>query len=353
MRRILNENEGCMKNPKFSIFMCIHMLFIVLIAACSAPSAVAQPAAATNAPVAQAATPTIEKPTDQPAPTAEPLPTAAPTLPDPTAEPTVLAIGSSRVSAKDEMVQMYVPGGEFLMGTNDLDAKLTVEGGRAFPEIPQFKYTLDSYWIDKYEVSNAQFSKCVAAGDCKPPNYTRSYTREVYYGNPEFSNYPVLYIDWFTARKYCEWAGRRLPTEAEWEKAARGTDGRRYPWGNDLPTNDKANFCDVNCPKTHANPTYDDGYPETAPVDAFPDGASPYGALNMAGNVWEWTSTLVRPYPYDPNDGRENMDEISDEHVWRGGPWSNGVWWIRSSIRYRSVPTYWYGNLGFRCMSPE
>ncbi|NPV87331.1 MAG: SUMF1/EgtB/PvdO family nonheme iron enzyme [Anaerolineae bacterium] len=332
--------------------LCLLTLPVIVLAACSSPSAVAQPPAAPAAEEAPPVSPTAAEPT-QPPP-AEPTqpPTAEPS-PTPTAEPTEPPPGATRTSPKDGMVQVYVPAGEFIMGSNDPDAKQTEEGGRAYPEIPQFTYSLPGFWIDKYEVSNAQFAKCVADGVCDPPNYTRSYTREWYYGNPEFDNYPVLYVTWFTARKYCEWAGRRLPTEAEWEKAARGTDGRRYPWGNEPPTGELVNFCDINCPKTHANPNYDDGYPETAPVDAFPKGASPYGALNMSGNVWEWTSTLVRPYPYDPNDGRENMDEMSDEHIWRGGPWSNGIWWIRASIRYRSVPVYWYGNLGFRCASSE
>jgi serine/threonine-protein kinase len=252
----------------------------------------------------------------------------------------------------DQMEQVFVDAGEFTMGTDDTDAKLTVEGGRAYPEIPMHTVYLDGYWIDKFEVTNGQYALCVDAGICKRPNYTRSYTREKYFNNPDFKNYPVLYVDWFMSRQYCEWGGRRLPTEAEWEKAARGTDKRRYPWGNEPVSGERANFCDINCPKNHANPNYDDGFPETAPVGSFPLGVSPYGAMDMAGNVWEWTSTMQRPYPYNATDGREEFDK-SNERIWRGGPWSNGVWWIRSTIRYRSVPSYWYGNLGFRCASTQ
>jgi len=257
----------------------------------------------------------------------------------------------TRVSPKDGMEEVFVPAGEFIMGTNDTDAKITIEGGRAFPEIPSFKYTLDSYWIDKYEVTNGQWAKCVADGACQEPNLMRSTTRSAYYPLPEFANYPVLYVSWFMAKGYCEWAGRRLPTEAEWEKAARGTDGRRYPWGNEAVDDTRANFCDINCPKPHANPLFNDGYTDTAPVGSFPAGVSPYGAMDMIGNVWEWTSTIPEWYPYDETDGREA--EVGFERVWRGGTWTNGVWWQRASIRYRSVPTYWYGNLGFRCASTD
>jgi len=250
------------------------------------------------------------------------------------------------------MEQVYVPAGEFIMGSDDKEAKRTIEGGRAYPEIPVNIVYLDGYWIDKYEVTNRQYALCVDAGVCEPPFATYSFTRPTYYGDPEYDNYPVIWVDWFRARTYCEWAGRRLPTEAEWEKAARGTDGRKYPWGNDPLTGERANFCDIDCPRTFANPIFDDGFPETAPVGSFPAGASPYGAMDMSGNVWEWTASLIRDYPYDATDGREDM-ESGGERVWRGGPWSNGVWWMRSAVRYRSVPTYMHYSLGFRCASSE
>lgn len=279
------------------------------------------------------------------------LPTATATV-VPTLVETEPTIGSTRISEVDQMVQVYVPSGEFLMGAADKEAKISLEGGRAYPEIPQHTVYLDGYWIDKYEVSNGKYALCVDAGVCQPPFLSSSYTYAEYFGNPNYSNYPVIWVSWYQARGYCEWAGRRLPTEAEWEKAARGTDERRYPWGNDPLSAERANFCDIDCPLSHANPAYNDGYPDTAPVGSFLAGVSPYGALDMAGNVWEWTSTLVQPYPYDAADGREDLDSTG-ERVWRGGPWSNGVWWMRSAIRYRSVPFYWYYNLGFRCASSE
>jgi formylglycine-generating enzyme required for sulfatase activity len=206
--------------------------------------------------------------------------------------------------------------------------------------------------IDKFEVTTGQYGRCVDAGVCQIPWSIGSDTRPKYFGLPEYSNYPVIWINWNMAKAYCEWADRRLPTEAEWEKAARGTDGRKYPWGNGPISGNLANFCDVNCLRTIANPVYNDGYADTAPVGSYPLGASPYGALDMSGNVWEWTGTLIKPYPYDPNDGREDPDALG-ERVWRGGPYSNGYWWMRSSVRYRSVTSYWWMNLGFRCASSE
>ncbi len=288
--------------------------------------------------------PTIARPDTQ---TGSQTPTPAATAPMLTATPS--AATATRISEKDHADEIFIPAGEFIMGSTDTDAKQSMAGGVAFPEVPAQTVYLDGYWIDKYEVTNARYALCVADGGCKAPWHNLSYTGGItYYGNPAYDNYPVIYIDWFMADAYCKWAGRRLPTESEWEKAARGTDGRRYPWGNDPITNDKANFCDINCPKAHNNINYDDGYPEIAPVGSYPAGASPYGVMDMAGNVWEWTSTYPKVYPLDSDN-----PELTYERIWRGGPWSNGSWWIRSSIRYRSVPKYWYNNLGFRCAATD
>ncbi len=294
---------------------------------------------------------TMPPPATETAAPTQPAPALSPT-PEPSPTPEVPAPGATRVSEVDQMVQVYVPAGEFLMGSDDIDARRTLENGRAYTEIPVHTVYLDGFWIDKYEVTNGQYARCVEAGVCRAPWSPGSYTRAHYYDRPEYADYPVIWVNWWMAKTYCEWAGRRLPTEAEWEKAARGTDQRRYPWGNDPLTGERANFCDVNCPLPHANPAFDDGFADTAPVGSFPLGASPYGALDMAGNVWEWTSTIVRDYPYDATDGREDP-EAQRERVWRGGPWSNGVWWMRSAIRYRSVMFYWYYNLGFRCAASE
>jgi serine/threonine-protein kinase len=290
--------------------------------------------------------------TNTPKPTSSPLvPTVTVTI-VPTLVNTEPTSGATRTIEIDQMVQVYVPAGEFIMGSDAAEAKITIEGGRAYPEIPVNNVNLDGYWMDKYEISNGQYALCVEGGVCDPPYLSSSETRYHYYDDPVFSNYPVIWVNWYMAKTYCEWAGRRLPTEAEWEKAARGTDGHEYPWGNEPLSGERANFCDINCRRTIANPNFNDGYADTAPVGSYPAGASPYGAMDMSGNVWEWLGTLIMPYPYDPNDGRENLD-INGERSWRGGPWSNGTWWMRSSVRYRSIPSYWQVNLGFRCASSK
>ena len=135
-----------------------------------------------------------------------------------------------------------IPAGEFLMGSSDSEAD-------ALPnEKPQHMVFLDDYCIDQTEVTNAQYAKCVAAGKCQPPSNTKSDTHTSYYGNERFDKYPVIYVSWEDATTYCAWAGVRLPTEAEWEKAARGSDGSLYPWGNQVVAGNLVNFCDKNCP---------------------------------------------------------------------------------------------------------
>jgi formylglycine-generating enzyme required for sulfatase activity len=343
---------GCHRSPIPKWSLCMGMA--LLLAACSSPAATKPPVPSstlpdsTSASTATAFAPvqTIPENTPLPASTLQPTPTATEQL----------AAGSTRTSEIDHMVQVYVPAGDFTMGSNGPDAKKSLAGGRAYPEVPVNTVYLDGYWIDKFEVTNGQYALCVDAGDCQAPHlftsgYGSSY-RPKYYGNPEYSNYPVIWVNWSMALAYCQWAGRKLPSEAEWEKAARGTDARTYPWGNDPLDSTRANFCDIHCPLPQANGGFNDGYPNTAPAGSFPAGASPYGVMDMAGNVWEWTSTLVRPYPYTAADGREDPKEspnVDGERVWRGGSWTNGYWWMRASLRYRSKSWYWNYNLGFRC----
>jgi serine/threonine-protein kinase len=169
------------------------------------------------------------------------------------------------------MKLLYIPAGDFLIGSSDVDALAQPD------EKPQHTVYLNAFWIDQTVVSNAMYTKCVQSEGCKP------HTDEApiigmfpYYGNPKFDNFPMIDVSWYEAAAYCKWAGRRLPSEAEWEKAARGTDGRIYPWSNKAPNDSLANF---NHPL---------GAPEA--VDSNPKGASPYGALDMAGNVWQWVN---------------------------------------------------------------
>ena len=226
---------------------------------------------------------------------------------------------------QDGMQGLYVPEGEFKMGPEDGDSTI----------LPDTIY-LDAFWIDQTEVTNAMYEKCVEAGVCSPPSADDSYTRDSYFGDSQYADYPVIYVNWYQAQEYCNWAGRRLPTEAEWEKAARGTDARKYPWGEQPPT------CDL----AHYTPCLND----SAIVSSHLAGASPYGALDMAGNVWEWVSSLKWGYAYDANDGREDPD-ASGSRVKRGGSWSylgvgNDFY---TTIRSGSFPESSYHNLGFRC----
>jgi formylglycine-generating enzyme required for sulfatase activity len=229
-----------------------------------------------------------------------------------------LGVGSIMISETDGMVLLYVPAGEFTMGSNNGNDD----------EKPVHTVYLDSFWIDETEVTNAMYSKCEHDGKCGQPSDTSSYD------NSNYANHPVLNISWNHAKAYCEWADRRLPTEAEWEKAARGTDQRAYPWGNDAPNNNLLN--------------YYNNMQGTTEVGKYPNGASPYGALDMAGNVWEWVSSLFKPYPYSAADGREDLS-ASGSRALRGGSWSlNGIN-VRSANRDGNSPLYTEHLIGFRC----
>ncbi len=251
-------------------------------------------------------------------------PTQTPTIvPTPTFVPT-------QVSKIDGMAQVYVSAGSFIMGSDS--------GPRE--ERPAHSVTLDAFWIDKTEVTNAMYALCVKAGKCPQPLSVKSYMRDNYYGNAQYNNYPVIYVSWNDANKYCDWAERRLPTEAEWEKAARGTDGRTYPWGNAAPDLNKLNY-------TH-NIGNTNNVGDTTEVGKYPNGASPYGALDLAGNVWEWVSSEYKSYPYNANDGRENITE-NDFHTRRGGAWLDDWGAVRASVRLRNSPTLIDFYVGFRC----
>ncbi|MDO9302903.1 MAG: formylglycine-generating enzyme family protein, partial [Anaerolineales bacterium] len=236
-----------------------------------------------------------------------------------------LGIGSIMNSEKDGMTILYVPAGEFTMGIKD---------GGPDKEMPVHTVYLDAFWIDQTEVTNKQYAACVSDGGCTPPYDTSSHSRASYYGNSEFDDFPVIYVIWRQANAYCSWAGRELPTEAQWEKAARGTDERAYPWGNDAPNDTLLNY----------NRKVDD----TTKVGSYETGKSFYGAYDMAGNVWEWVTSLYKPYPYDASDGRENMNS-SNTRVVRGGSWVNDYLYVRSAIRYRGYPVSASGIDGFRC----
>lgn len=215
-------------------------------------------------------------------PAVPPTPTIVPTTPPPTAIPTntmetvVPTVSQApmetslkqRVSPMDGMPQVYVPAGTFRMGGMDVR--------RAPNETPEHDVTLDAFWMDQLEVTNAMYTLCVNTGGCMPPQSFKSQRRASYFDNPEFRDYPVIYVTWAQAKTYCEWAGRRLPTEAEWERAGRGGDFRTFPWGEAKADGLLANF----------NMLVGD----TSRVGTYPAGASPFGVLDMAGNVAEWVN---------------------------------------------------------------
>ncbi|MGC1377084.1 MAG: SUMF1/EgtB/PvdO family nonheme iron enzyme [Anaerolineales bacterium] len=220
---------------------------------------------------------------------------------------------------------VFIPAGTFGMGSNN---------GRE-DERPQHQVSLGAFYMDKYETTNALYTTCVDAGGCSAPSENRSYSRPRYYGHSQFDNYPVIYVNWSQARTYCKWRGARLPTEAEWEYAARGADGRVYPWGGSI---------DI----SHANYAGSD----TAAVGSYSAGISPFGIYDMAGNVSEWVAdwygenyyaTLAENAfnPLGPSGGQYR--------VLRGGAWTSGNDSARSAYRSESEPGRSYDYLGFRC----
>jgi len=280
--------------------------------------------------------------TEAPTNTPTSLPTATPTL-TPTPSPTPITIVTQLV-AKDNMVQVYVPAGEFKMGSTRSEDPQALD-----EELPQHIVSLDAYWIDQTEVTNAQYALCVAAAACTKPKDTSSLSRASYYNNTQYASFPVIYVTWDQAAAYCKWGGRRLPTEAEWEKAARGPDGRFYPWGNTFDGS-RANYCDINCVNAWKDSHYDDGYTDTSPVGDYPDGASPYGALDMAGNVYEWVADWFGPYSRIQQ-SNPTGPVIGLEHIIRGGSWGDDQVHIRSAVRSHvaALPAYQSNFIGFRC----
>lgn len=265
--------------------------------------------------------------------------TSAPTIPTqelPTATEAPVATEALPAAPPSEILDdqgvpmVLVPAGDFTMGNNK---------GKP-DELPVHTVYLDDFYIDKFEVTNKLYKVCVDAAVCEPPRQLYFFSEspnKLYFGNTQYDNYPVIYVDWNMAKNYCEWRSARLPTEAEWEKAARGTTNNIYAWGKDLACQ-KANY--QHCVN------------RTSEVGAYPEGVSPYGIYDMTGNVWEWVadwyannyySISSRNNPHGPSTGQSR--------VLRGGAWPRFD--VTTYHRLNFAPTYYTFDIGFRCTRSE
>lgn len=322
-------------------------------------------------------TATVNAYTDTPTPTptytstSTPTPTATNTpTPVPTRTPMELAQAGassnaqwtplSRVFEDDEIgaTMMLVPAGTFTMGSSEseidyalqlcIDAASAEDCQRDFftNETPTSVQTMTEFWIDRTEVTRGDYAQCVAAGEC-------SETADNEYSTDD--NQPINRVTWAQAGEYCAYRGARLPTEAEWEYAARGPDGLIFPWGNETDGTE-SNHCDGNCGEQSwaesfrfVNEEHDDGFAVTAPVGSYPQSASWVGALDLAGNLWEWTSTVYEPYHYDPNDGREDLVRTDVRRILRGGSFDGTSVALRAANRVWYFPGFEDDPFGFRC----
>ena len=227
------------------------------------------------------------------------------------------------IAGKDGAPMALVDAGEFLMGSDKFG-----------DEKPMHKVSLDAFYLDKYEITTARYAKFLEAEGRRPPMFWNQGSQTSY------TERPVVGVDWHDADAYCRWAGKRLPTEAEWEKAARGADGRLFPWGNEEPTTRHANFGKGEWM----------GYSTLTPVGGFEKGKSPYGIYDMAGNVWEWVADWYEPRYYATSPSSNPQGASSGENkVLRGGSWNNPPFILRSTARNWSAPSDRPAYVGFRC----
>lgn len=234
-----------------------------------------------------------------------------------------VAAQQREITGKDGAPMVLVPAGEFTMGSKEFEYLK-----------PVHRVYLDAFYMDKYEVTVGQYAKFLEATSLDAPIEWNIMNQ------PLHQKRPVVRIDWVDASTYCRWSGKRLPTEAEWEKAARGTDERVYPWGNDPPDRLRANYGKDNW-NNHAT---------LVPVGSLEDGKSPYGIYDMAGNVWEWVSDWYDSNYYKTSPSKNPKGpEQGENKVVRGGSWLYDILFLRSAFRNSYEPSVRYSYNGFRC----
>lgn len=244
---------------------------------------------------------------------------------------------STIIWPNDGKDMVFIPAGAFIMGSDEGNPN----------HQPKHQVLVADFYLDRWPVTNAEYKKFVDATGHPVPNYEVSWCEtQGYNWHPQTrlypegrADHPVVLVTWEDAMAYAAWVGKRLPTEAEWERAARGTEGRRYPWGDDLISGR------CNCKES--------GVHGTSPVGAFsPHGDTPEGLVDMVGNIWEWTNSLFAPFPYDPNDGRESRQALGFR-VLRGASWVNDAP-VANCLSRLDGDFQFYNNVGFRCaVSPE
>jgi len=316
-------------------------------------------------------TPTT-KPT--PTPTEELAPATEERLP-PEAPPAEVFLGDTWVRPTDGAVMAYVPAGEFRMGSTDEEVGVALGLCNKYwrschrewfdAEQPAHTVVLDGFWIDETEVTSDQYAAFLnekgnqteegvpwlelRSEPCRMEYCPIERVSDAYQSKSGFGDHPVVMVTWYGAAAYCKWVGGRLPTEAEWEYAARGPEGYIFPWGDELD-GARMNYCDASCDSDGGDESFDDGHARTAPVGSYPEGASWCGLLDMVGNVAEWTVDLYTRDYYTVSSA-ENLAGPSASHdlVIRGGGWDNIVYDGRAAGRGSLPPHFRFDNLGFRC----
>ncbi len=257
------------------------------------------------------------------------IPTLAASSPDPKGLPI-------EIIGQDGAPMVLVPAGSFPMGVPAGDR----DGDR--DEYPRHEVYLDAFYIDKYEVTNGRYLAFVKATGHRVPQNPQNPTRNLWQGvaiSESLTDRPVVNVDWYDAEAYCQWAGKRLPTEAEWEKAAKGTEDRRFPWGNVEPTAKHLNY----------NQQWI-GEKTLMPVGSYEAGKSPYGAYDMAGNVWEWVADWYDPTYYEKSPAKNPKGPETGTHkVLRSSGWQVETPLVRIFTRVKSDPTIRNESTGFRC----